>query len=86
MSCTQKKIRKKMPLRKKLKSNHSECETCGRKWTIVDTVGLWEHRAKRALDEKMTTQKSCIQCGHLVRFFNKKWHPHQKDMCLPVQK
>ena len=32
---------------------------------------------KRAslLNEKMAKQKSCIQCGHLFQFFNKKWQP-----------
>jgi hypothetical protein len=39
---------------------------------------------KRAslLNEKMAKQKSCIQCGHLFRFFNKKWHPSNRYISL----
>ena len=47
-----------------------------------------DHRSERAIsyriDEKMATQKSCIQCGHLFRFFHKKMAPHQIDIPIYV--
>ena len=57
--------------------------TCAQKKMVRKMDYCWHgsfvrtHRSERAmtrLNEKMTKQKSCIQCGHLSWFFNQKCH------------